>query len=211
MTKQKIIDRYNDRFKEYGIDFKTLAVGDMERQFVRYSILTEIGDVRQKKILDIGCGFGDYYGFLLSNGIYTDYTGYDINKNFIDGAKQKYPSGKFEIKDFFSEKIKEKFDIIVSSSSFNNKFEELDNYTFVKKLMKKSYNICNEGVAINFMTSYVDYKLDHGFYYEPEKIFKICKDLTNRVTLRHDYCLYEFTVYLYKSDCSWKKRSKKND
>jgi len=204
--KEKIIERYNERIKKYGPDYRGLAVGNMERQLIRYEVLSQIGNLNNTSILDAGCGFGDFYGFLLAKGLRVDYKGYDMNPNLIEIARNKYPSAKFEVRDFFTEDINEKFDYIVSSSTFNNKLEHMDNYTFIKKIIKKCFDLCKIGVSINMMTSYVDFKAEHGFYYSPEDLFKYCKTLTNRVTLRHDYCLYEFTLYLYKEDCEWKKR-----
>lgn len=206
--KRKIIDRYNERLKKYGADIRALAVGNMERQIVRYEILSQIGDLNNCSVLDVGCGFGDFYGFLLSKRLKVKYTGYDMNPNLIEIAKIKYPSAKFEVKDFFSEDINEKFDYVISSSAFNNKLKYMDNYTLIKTVIKKSFDICQIGVAINMMTNYVDYRSEDIFYYSPERIFRYCKKIANRVVLRHDYCLYEFTVYLYKEDCEWIIRQK---
>ena len=55
------------------------------------------------------------------------------------------------------------------------------------------------------MTAYVDFREDRLFYYSPEEIFRFSKTLTKRVLLRHDYPLFEFTVYLYKDFAGWKK------
>ena len=47
-------------------------------------------------------------------------------------------------------------------------------------------------------TDYVDYKDERLFYFNPGKVFSMCKKITKRVCLRHDYMPYEFAVYLYK-------------
>ena len=207
--KEKIIDRYNERLKKYGFDYRSLAVGNVERQLVRYGVLSQIGKLNNTSMLDVGCGFGDFYGFLLAKGLRVDYKGYDMNPNLIEVAKNKYPSARFEDRDFFTEEINEKVDYIVSSSAFNNKLQQIDNYAFIKKVIKKCFDLCKIGTSINMLTSYVNFEAEHGFYYSPEEIFKYCKTLTDRVALRHDYCLYEFTLYLYKEDCDWKKRLKR--
>lgn len=58
---------------------------------------------------------------------------------------------------------------------------------------------------MDFISNYVDYEDKEIFYTSPEKIFQAAKDLTRRVTLRHDYMPFEFCLYLYKND---KKTSK---
>ena len=65
---------------------------------------------------------------------------------------------------------------------------------------------CRKGIVIDFISDYVDYKDKEIFYTNPERIFRYCKSLSRRITLRHDYMPYEFLVYLYKND----KKNKKN-
>jgi hypothetical protein len=79
-----------------------------------------------------------------------------------------------------------------------------DNYQFIEKMIETLYTHANKAVAIDFMTSYVDYYgSEQVFHYSPEKIFSIAKKFTKRVTLRHDYELFEFTIYMYKDFEGW--------
>jgi 2-polyprenyl-3-methyl-5-hydroxy-6-metoxy-1,4-benzoquinol methylase len=207
--KETIINRYNERLNRHGDAIETLAVGNEMRQLVRFEVLCGIGDLRGKSILDVGSGFGDFFGFLKSKEISSDYMGYDMNPKLVDVARERYPEAKFQVLDFLTDDSDEKFDYVISSTSFNNKFTEVDNYEMVEKVIARSFDMCRKGVAINFMTDYVDYKTDYAFYYSPERIFKFCKSICNRVAMRHDYCLYEFTIFMYKEDCEWKKTEKR--
>jgi len=89
------------------------------------------------------------------------------------------------------------------SKVFNNKLLNDNNEEVIHDVIKKSYEICNRGVAIDMLSKYVDFMSDELYYYSPEEIFKFCKTLTKRVTLRHDYPLYEFMIYLYKDFKGW--------
>ena len=105
-----------------------------------------------------------------------------------------------------NENFNEPVDYIVSTSSFNNKLNEESNYDFVDKLLKKCYSIAKKGVAIDFLSSYVDYRVDDDvFYYEPEQLFSRAKKITKRVCIRHDYKLFEFCLYMYPDFEGWKK------
>ena len=54
---------YNDNLAKYGYNVK--ALGWLNgRQKVRFSALTNIGNLQNSKILDVGCSFGDLYGYL---------------------------------------------------------------------------------------------------------------------------------------------------
>jgi ubiquinone/menaquinone biosynthesis C-methylase UbiE len=199
--KLEIIRSYNERLLKFGDSSEALAVGTEERRRIRFQVLTEIGDLRGKKILDLGCGFGDLLDFLKEKGIEVDYTGYDINPKMIEIARKKHPGAQFKVIDITEEEFPI-FDYILSTSAFNNKLKYEDNYKFIEKIFRITYEHAKEGVAIDFLSSYVDFKRDYAFYYEPENVFAIAKKITRRVCLRHDYPLFEFCIYLYK-DCKF--------
>ncbi len=194
--KEKIIERYNEKLKKNSAN-DLLSTGNQLRRNIRFKVLSEIGNFENKKILDLGCGTGDFYQYLVDNNIKCNYTGYDINLNVIDIAKKRFPSVRFEVKDISNEDYPE-FDYIVSTSSFNNKLDEVCNYEFIQNILKTCYLHSKEGVCIDFLVSYVDYKHDFAFYYHPEKIFTIAKSISRRATIRNDYPLFEFALYLYK-------------
>jgi len=197
--KTEIISRYNERLDKFGPAIEALAVGSEERRNIRYKVLTGIGDLRGKRILDLGCGFGDLWGYLKNAGVECDYTGFDINARLIEIAKEKYPKANFRLIDILEEPF-ETFDYIISSNAFNNKLRYEDNYTFIEKILRVACEHATKGVAVDFLTLYVDFRRDYGFYYEPERVFSIAKKNARRVCLRHDYPLFEFCIYLYKND-----------
>lgn len=198
-----IIRRYQERLAKHGEDIKTLASGNRERQAIRLKVLSEVGDLNNCSLLDVGCGFGDFYRFLKEAGIKVNYTGYDICPDFIEISKQKFPEAQFEVKDIQTDTIRQKFDYVVSSQTFNNRLVKENNETVMKDIIRKAYELSNIGVAIDMLSTYVDFREEHLYYYNPEKIFRFCKSITKRVLLRHDYPLFEFTVYLYKDFEGW--------
>jgi len=195
--KQRIINRYNERLTLYGDDIRTLASGTDERRRLRFKILSGIGIFDGVSVLDVGCGFGDLYSYLNENNYEVDYTGYDINSELLSVARRKYPSVHFEEKDIQMDTFPE-FDYIVSTSAFNLKLETVDNYEYIGEIMNICHEHCRHGVAIDLMSSYVDYETAAAFHYSPEKVFSMAKSISKRVCLRHDYPLYEFCIYLYK-------------
>ena len=106
---------------------------------------------------------------------------------------------------YFLLPIPEIFDYVVSSQTFNNRLAHEDNQTLMQDILRIGYEASEKGVAIDMFTSYVDFREDRLFYYSPEEIFRFSKTLTKRVLLRHDYPLFEFTVYLYRDFAGWKK------
>lgn len=202
--KDRMNKRYDRRLEKWGYDIRSLASGDETRRKLRFDILTEVGLESGCRVLDLGCGFGDLYGYLTEQNIQVEYVGYDLNPNLIKIAKEQYPAAEFQVKDIQSEPFP-RFDYIVSSSAFNLRLLEDDNYAFAGDMLNRCYDHADRGVAIDFLTSYVDYESPEAFHYQPEKMFAIAKNITKRVCLRHDYRLYEFCLYLYPDFTGWRK------
>ncbi len=196
--KEATIRRYEERLEKYGVSAKAMGWRDKEQQYIRFVALAAIGDLNNCSILDVGCGFGDFYDFLKQKGSNVQYTGYDISSKLVEIARQKHPEATFQVRDILEEESNEKFDYVVSSGILNARLS--DNEGFVKRMLKRCFELCNMGVAINMMTSYVDYQQEDLYYYSPESVFAFAKTLTRRATLRHDYMPFEFTIYLYKDD-----------
>jgi hypothetical protein len=116
----------------------------------------------------------------------------------------RFPDARFEVRDVQADGIPEPFDYIVSSQTFNNLLTHENNLNLMLDVLRLSYLASRKGVAFDMLTTYVDFREDRLFYYPPEEIFRFCKSLTKRVTLRHDYPLFEFAVYLYKDFSGWK-------
>jgi ubiquinone/menaquinone biosynthesis C-methylase UbiE len=190
---KKILGFHNKLFNEFSISEKSLGLG--AGQSIRFQVLNEIGDLRNSTILDVGCGFGDLYRFLEKKKLNVKYHGVDINQNFIDIAKKRYPHGKFELRDIEKNPFTKKFDYVFGAGIFS-----LASFKNAKPIIEEQFRICKKGVAIDFVSTYVTYKDDYLFYTNPEKMFKFAKTLTKRVTLRHDYKPYEYCIYLYKND-----------
>jgi ubiquinone/menaquinone biosynthesis C-methylase UbiE len=204
--KNIIVKRYQDRFTQHGNSINALSSGIKERQDIRFAVHQQLGSLSGKKILDVGCGFADFYQYLLDNTQESfDYTGVDIVPEFIHESKKKYPEASFYCEDIFKTDFlaQHKFDYIFCSQVINNKFEFTDNLTFAQQMIEKLYSNAKYGVAIDFLTSYVDFQEAHLFYYPPESLFSYAKSLTKKVVLRHDYPLYEFTLFLYPDFTGW--------
>jgi SAM-dependent methyltransferase len=195
--KQEIINLYEDRLTKHGVSVTTMGWRDREQQALRFKILSEIGDLQGKKILDIGCGFGDFYDYLEQNSIYVDYHGIDLSEKIIAAARERRHDMLVEVRDILTDGINERFDYVFESGILNKRIS--DNYAYAHEIITAMYRVCNEGIAFNMVTDYVDYKEDYLYYYSPEKIFSFCKGLSRFVVLRHDYPLYEFTVYMHKN------------
>lgn len=204
-----IQQRYKDRLQQYGPGIKALASGTEARRKIRFDVLTGIGIGEGASVLDVGCGFADYYAYLREIGINVQYTGIDIVPELVEAGCAAHPGLDLHVRDLQENPFPElSFDYVVSSQVFNLRLGEGKNDALVKDMLRIMYRMARNGVAVDFLTSYVDYEQDHLHYYRPEDLFSFAKQLTRRVTLRHDYPLFEFCLYLYPNFAGWSASGK---
>lgn len=197
-----MLARYDARLEQFGDDIRTLGSGTEERRRLRFDVLRQVGITAGVSVLDLGCGFGDFYGFLTGAGIDVEYLGIDINPKLLDIARRKYPSATFRAVDIMTDDL-DSIDYVVASGTFNLALRAGDNYDYVAGIMRRAHALARRGVAMDFQTSYVDFTVPDVFYYEPERMLTIAKEITKRVAVRHDYPLYEFCVYLFPDFAGW--------
>jgi SAM-dependent methyltransferase len=196
--RKKLDEYYGEKLKTYGNDARSLGWTPGGRK-ARFGALAGIGELTGSSVLDVGCGFGDFYGYLRERGIQTDYTGIDINADFITIAMEKYPEVRFEVADFEERGVNGTFDWAFAAGIFTIRLS--DNETFVKNMLTRMFDCCRKGFAADFLRpAYGDAAGDTYWRPQPEDIVKICRGLSKRIILRCDYMADEFCVYVYKND-----------
>ena len=191
-----IIARYTQRFETYGVDLKTLDVG--QHYDAQHVVHASIGDLHGKTLLDIGCGLGHYYQFLRDRGIDVTYIGYDFMESFIAADRARYPEATFEVRDVTRDGIAHEFDYAVMCQVFNNKYADCDNTAVVKAVVSKAFAAARIGVSVDMLSTYVNYRVPEMHYFSPEEMFAFGESLTPFVRVRHDYAPRHFTLFLYK-------------
>lgn len=190
---------YRKLLQAHGDTHEAAQYSSRESQEARFRALTEIADLRGKKVLDFGCGTAHLATYLKEHGIDCDYVGVDFVTEFFPFAREKHPQHRFGTWEEFRG---ETFDYAFVSGVFNNKTDE--NEAFYKRTVEEIFSRVRMGFAFNMMSTYVDY-FDEGLYYvSPESVFGFVKTLTPFVTLRNDYQVkpgsipFEFSIYAYK-------------
>jgi SAM-dependent methyltransferase len=202
--RKKIVERYSARFRQYGVDIRTLNAGKGNKLAIQHEIHASVADLQGKTILDIGCGLASFYEFLRARSLSVRYVGYDIVEPFIEVNRERFPEAHFEVRDVSRDGIGHGADYAIMCQVFNNKYSSISNDEVVKESIAKAFDAVTGGVSIDLRTDYVNYREDHLHYFSPEDLFRFAKSLTPFVRLRHDYLPFDFTLMLYKEGTmSW--------
>jgi SAM-dependent methyltransferase len=209
MDNEKLVLHYQELLSKHGNTAKTLQHFDEYSQGERFRILTSVIDVMSFSVLDVGCGLGHLASFLNNTKKKFNYLGTDIVPEFVSLSKENfksYPNIQFEHKDVFETDQMNGdnlYDYVIMCGIFNNKMD--DNWIFLTEALQKAYKMANKAVAVNLLSTYVDYQDKDLYYCDPLQIFDYCKkSVSKKVSLRHDYIVkkgsvpYEYTIYLYK-------------
>lgn len=189
---------YTEKIVQFGATPNGVDWNSSESQELRFMQLLRIteGATADCSLLDYGCGYGGLLDFMKKYDSACNFTGFDISNEMINAAKQRHGINGTWLTDL---PVNARYDYVVASGIFNvipdgmkmqwseYVFETIDNIS----------NHADRGFAFNMLTSYsdVEYRKDYLWYASPQEILDYClKKWPRRVSLLHDYGLYEFTV-----------------
>ena len=195
-----VLHRYQQRIAEHGPTFASLNSGSDQKQALRHGVLASALRGPKPSILEVGCGLADFYKYLLKPKQDCSYRGYDIVPEYIAESRRTYPQADFVLRNIFLEGIEGTYDTIVMSQVLNNRYKKSDNMQVLQRAMELAFQHSRVSVAIDMLSTYVDFRNPDLYYYSPEEIFRVAKTISPRVVIRHDYRAFEFCVQLFHED-----------
>jgi ubiquinone/menaquinone biosynthesis C-methylase UbiE len=194
-----ISETYNKMLTDGTNDAERVGWGSVDSQEKRFRVLTEIGNLDNDSILDVGCGLGAYFDYVHKTHSNLSYTGIDINLNMIQEAQQRHSDIEFIHTNIIADTHAlndRKFDYVFLSGALNLSADK--HHDTIESIMKEMFALAKKGVAINFLSVFSDYLTPGEYYCNPVDILQLAFSITKKVTLRHDYMPHDFTIYLYK-------------
>ncbi|OGQ08984.1 MAG: hypothetical protein A3G32_09070 [Deltaproteobacteria bacterium RIFCSPLOWO2_12_FULL_40_28] len=182
---------YKNRFQDFGPTHQALHWSSVEAQEQRFHVFHEGLIWKGKsKVLDVGCGLGDYYGYLLRKKVQLDYLGIDIVEEFINHNKKKYPRARFECQDLLSNPLTEHFDYIFCCGLF-----AFGNPHFFKEMITTLFALANKTLVFNiFLVPIQDF-----FFLPPKEALHFCESLgAAHVRMVDGYAEGDYTVFIDK-------------
>lgn len=171
--KDRIVRHYEHRIDTGRENFDVLDWASAESQQARFEVLVENVDLRDKSLLDVGCGLGDLWTFLKSRKINTRYTGLDIVEKMLAAAAARYPDANFVCGDMFAEDAGglsegEKFDVVFCSGTFNLNLG--NNADFLPRAVAGLMAVASQCVVFNLLNTHVPFESETYACYEPDEV-----------------------------------------
>jgi SAM-dependent methyltransferase len=196
---ETVSDYYTGKLRQFGATARGVDWNSPESQALRFRyLLRVIDEYGEGSLTDFGCGYGALLDYLDTYGRHLTYRGFDISASMIDAARQRH---RHRTDCSFTSLGAElsPTDYVVASGIFNVKLgHAVERWReYVAETLITMRSLSTRAFAFNMLTMYSDpEKRRNDLYYaDPREIFDFCKrHFSPRVSLLHDYPLYEFTM-----------------
>lgn len=203
-TLNKIEELYSNLLNKHGNQSNAVGWNTSECQNLRFQKLTSVIKNSEDiySINDYGCGYGAHLDYLIEKGFKINcYNGYDVSKPMLKEAKKSQEKHNLKLNLHQTQNIITLADYTFVSGTFNVKFEtsEKEWKFFIQEKLEEINRFSRIGFSFNILTSYVEWKEDHLYYGDPLFWFDLCKkSFSKKVSLIHDYPLWEWTICVTK-------------
>jgi len=195
-----IADFYNERVRIFGHDPRACDYGRSESQQRKFAALSQMTDYSQASVLDVGCGFADFADYLLNRYEGVEYHGLDLSQEMIAKARLVRPGLDLRVGNALELPQGESYDIITANGIFY--LLGVNAESLMRQIVAEMYKRSRRGVVFNSLSSWATFH-EHGEYYaNPLEVLEWCRELSPWITLKHDYLLHDFTVFISKEPMS---------
>jgi len=182
-------DFYAKSIKEFGISAQGVHWNSKYTQYKRFEMLTKCikRDIKNSTIVDVGCGFGEYFNYLSNNHkIPQKYIGIDCEEKMIDVCNIRFPNEEFYRQNVLRDKLK-KADYYICSGAMN-----ILGFDEVTVFIKRCFETSNKGFIFNYLKNitFTDIK--------QHEIEEICRQYTQNIIIKDGYLDNDFTIFMVK-------------
>lgn len=190
---------YADKVRRYGYDHRGLGFRTRSAQEKRFEALLALGDFHGARVLDVGCGFGDFLAFLQARGVRPRYTGIDLCEPMIERCRERFAPGvgHFEVADVLAWQARGGYDYVVASGIFG--LDAPGARERIEPTLRRLLEWSRIGAAANFLSARSPAKVDARVYVDPTEMLRAAMELTPAVRLDHGYLPNDFTLHLYRT------------
>lgn len=196
---QRVGRYYAGRLAEHGPGPRGVDWNGEESQRLRHAQFLRLFQAEPAaSILDLGCGYGDFLGFLRAQGHAGPYAGWDVAPEMIAAARELH--GEDADRSWHIGAVPNTAgDYAIASGVLNVKGEvaEADWSAYADEVIDVLARSGRRGFGFNVLSlsSDPEKRRSHLFYADPARMLRHCLDRYGRhVALLQDYGLWEFTL-----------------
>ena len=185
---------FDERAQQFGHSVASVQWRDDERQYIRFDQFFSFLSLDSFALLDVGCGKGDFYDYLLSKHFVCSYSGIDLSAFMIELAKKAYPEGIFEQGDLLGMVGEGVFDYVGASGVFNMVVDDM--YVYLHKRVLKMVSLASHGVIFNLLSDQTPVELQQAYlfnYYAKDLVIQMC-ELFGKVSVLEGYLENDLTI-----------------
>lgn len=195
---------YKKNLDQHGHSAQGVGWKNQLAQQLRFEQLLKLITLPGCSVNDLGCGTGDFAGFIRERISDFTYRGYDVMEDMVSIAKRKY--GGIVNADFYliaQAAEMQTAQYTVASGIFNIRFatDDASWHAYILETLRVMDEKSTAGFAFNILTRYSDaeFMKPELYYADPCALFDFCKrNFSKNVALLHDYDQYDFTIIVRK-------------
>lgn len=169
---------------------------------IRYRVLSEVADLSDKRVLEVGCGFGDLGTYLVNRYPGVSYYGIDVSERMIEVGRSVHPTLDLRHADLLNWDPVEEYDVVLAQGIFYLLGQDAE--TKMSRLISRMFELAGEALAFCTISSWATEGDPGEFRPDPVRTLACCKQLTTSLVLRHDYLQNDFAVYAYRASAATK-------
>jgi SAM-dependent methyltransferase len=201
-NREIVADFYGQRCTPDAKSFEAHGWISPYNQKQNYDVAAAVIDLdKPLTLLDVGCGQGDFFGYLRARKSTLLYTGIDLTPAMIETARWRFPDGLFLHEDFLGTfSGDDGFDFVLALGAFSVEVEMPELY--LELAISKVFRLTRRTAVITIPSNRGGARPDQANWlhlYSPTKVLDFCLALTPHVTLKHGLQGAQMTIVLARS------------
>lgn len=195
----RIITRHAAALERHGYRPQALFWQDRSVQNERFRVIADAMLPAPGSLLDVGCGFGDFYLWLQQQGMTPAFTGVDVSPDMIFAARSRFPQAKwFEGELLTVTLLQAAYEVVTLSGALNEPIADADGYA--QAVIARMWALATRQVIFNMLDNRNDEVARSPFLYGrlPETVEGWCRRHTANVRVIEGYLPNDFTVVMEK-------------
>ena len=200
-----LVQHYEDCFLRHGRTPQGVDWPNAQDLTTRFEVMLGVfcAEPRRPSLLDLGCGPGLLLDHLDTTGrrARLDYAGVDLSQPMLAAARSQWPAYSFTHRDILDQRLEPgSFDYVLLNGVLTEKraLSQAQMSAYALDLLSAAFQAARVGIAFNVMSKLVDWERDDLFHWGFDEMGRaVAQRLSRHFTIRADYGLYEYTVYVY--------------